>query len=134
MMIDSAEEFMRLRWSEDPEEYGRAAHEPAPIEVWEEVVERFPEARIWVVDNKTVPLAILDRLVSDPDPDVRFSVAMKRKLPSGLLERLAGDSDESVRLRVVMHRNTSVEVIQRLREDPWERVRVEAAKRLDGDI
>jgi hypothetical protein len=40
-MIASAEEFVALRTSEDPEEYNRAAHDEAPEEVWWDVIRRF---------------------------------------------------------------------------------------------
>ena len=42
-MIESADEFRRLRESDDPAEYLRAAHEPARLDVWREVIARFPE-------------------------------------------------------------------------------------------
>jgi hypothetical protein len=77
-VIESAEEFMRLRTSDDPSEYARAAHDEATVETWREVVERFPEMRFWVAQNKTVPLVILEELRSDPDERVRSMVRAKR--------------------------------------------------------
>ena len=41
-MITSAEEFRDLRLSEDPAEYDRAAMEEAPLQVWRDVISRFP--------------------------------------------------------------------------------------------
>lgn len=79
-MISSAQEFLGLRFSEDPELYNRAAHEEAPEDVWLELVEEYPESRFWVAQNKTVPLTVLKRLASDDDSRVRGMVAMKRKL------------------------------------------------------
>lgn len=77
-MIDSPEEFRRLRESEDPEAYLRAAHEEAPLEVWLEVIRRWPDMRFWVAQNKTVPLSVLEILVRDPDERVRDMVLRKR--------------------------------------------------------
>jgi hypothetical protein len=37
-MIRTAEEFVLLRTSADPEEYRRAALDEAPAEVWHEVI------------------------------------------------------------------------------------------------
>jgi hypothetical protein len=133
MAISSADEFIRLRNSQHSEEYLRAAHEPASTEVWIDVIERYPEARIWVAQNKTVPLDILAILAKDPDPKVRFMVAMKRKLTPELLEVLARDSDESVRERVARHRRTPRAVLERLANDPWEEVRSAVAERLNGE-
>lgn len=130
MMIESAEEFVRLRKSDRPEDYNRAAHEEASIELWRDVISRYPDMRQWVAHNKTVPIDILAVLARDPDNHVRLMVAMKRKLTQEILETLAVDNDESVRLRVAMHRRTSREVLERLANDPWVRVREVAGRKL----
>ncbi|NNN20586.1 MAG: hypothetical protein HKL80_01105, partial [Acidimicrobiales bacterium] len=90
-MIDSAEEFVRLRNSTDPAAYNRAAREEAPLQVWHDLIERFPEFKLWVANNKTVPMEILEILASDPDGTVRLMVAAKNKLTSDILEKLAFD-------------------------------------------
>jgi hypothetical protein len=131
MTITSAEEFVRLRYSTNPAEYHRAAHEEASLEVWRDVIERYPDARKWVPHNKTIPLEVLATLASDPDHMVRFTVAMKRKLTPDLLERLAGDEDESVRMQVARHRKTTRPTLERLRDDPWDQIREVVQKRLD---
>jgi hypothetical protein len=134
MTINSADEFVRLRYSTDPEEYRRAANEDAPLEVWKDVITRYPDARMWVAQNKTVPLEILASLVSDPDARVRTIVAMKRKLTPELLDQLARDDDDSVRLHVATHKNTSRNTLSRLLEDPWENVRNAADERLKASL
>ena len=128
-MIESAAEFERLRLSEDPAEYNRAAGEPASFEVWMDVVTNYPHLRFWVAQNKTVPLEMLELLADDPDFQVRRMVAMKRKLPAALLAHLADDSDAPVRASVARHRKTPDEVLRRLADDPVELVRREARKR-----
>jgi hypothetical protein len=77
-VIRSAEEFVCLRTSDDPDEYGRAAHDEASEDTWRDVVERFPDMRFWVAQNKTVPLSILETLRHDPDERVRSMVRAKR--------------------------------------------------------
>lgn len=81
-MIDSAEEFVRLiqnaSRSADREEQRRAVMEVAPIEVWFEVIERFPDMKMWVARNKAVPLEILEVLRRDPDEAVVDVVKQKR--------------------------------------------------------
>ena len=76
-MIESDDEFRRLRESENPEEYRCAAHDEAPVEVWLEVIRRWPDMRFWVAHNKTVPVAVLEILVNDPDENVRDMVLRK---------------------------------------------------------
>ncbi|WP_353953193.1 hypothetical protein V6K52_07120 [Knoellia sp. S7-12] len=76
-MIESAEEFVRLRSSEDPTEYNRAAHEEADVATWRDVLTRFPDMRVWVAQNKTVPLEVLEDLRHDPDERVRSMVRAK---------------------------------------------------------
>ena len=100
MTINSADEFVRLRESTNPAEYHRAGHEEATLEVWRDVIERYPDMRKWVAYNKTVPLEILATLASDPDWYVRSTVAMKRKLTPDLLDQLAADKSKSIRMQV----------------------------------
>ncbi len=113
-MIASAEEFVRLRRSEVPSEYLQAAHDEAPIEVWKDVIARYPEMRVWVAHNKTVPLEILSILAWDSDPDVRHSVAMKNKLPADLMLALAGDENESVRMAIARNKKVTVEALRKI--------------------
>ena len=77
-MIESADEFVRLRRSTDLEEHGRAARDEASIEIWREVIERYPEMREWVAHNKSVPMEILEILRHDADEKVRSVVRQKR--------------------------------------------------------
>jgi hypothetical protein len=76
-VIESAEEFVRLRASTDPDEYLRAAHDEAADATWRDVITRFPDMRFWVAQNKTVPLSILHELRNDPDERVRSMVRAK---------------------------------------------------------
>jgi uncharacterized protein CbrC (UPF0167 family) len=66
-VIDSADEFVRLRSSAEMADYHRAAQDEAPESVWLEVIDRFPDYRFWVAQNKTVPLTVLERLRHDDD-------------------------------------------------------------------
>jgi hypothetical protein len=129
-MITSAEEFIRLWTSENPEEYLRAAHEPAPEEVWLTLIDNHPDMRVWVIRNKTVPLSILKRLIDDTDPWVRHAVAMKRKLSVEMFEMLAEDSHESVRKAIACNRKTPLNIIKRLSHDESLIVSEAANKRL----
>ena len=70
-MIESAEEFVRLRGSEVPEEYLRAAQDSAEVQVWLDIIQRYPDMRFWVAQNKTVPVPVLEVLRNDEDQRVR---------------------------------------------------------------
>jgi len=63
-MIESAEQFKSLRESDDLNEQHRASHEEAPIEVWLDVISKFPDLKEWVVHNKKIQLEILRLLVN----------------------------------------------------------------------
>ncbi|MFT4254762.1 MAG: hypothetical protein QM608_20040 [Caulobacter sp.] len=115
-MISSAEEFVRLRESGDPEEYGRAAWSEAPIEVWRDVIARFPEMRFWVAQNKSVPLEILRDLAVDEDAGVRWMVAARRKLDRPLFELLLRDSDHGVIDRLVVNTKAPADIRDAARE------------------
>lgn len=125
-MIESAEEFVALRTSNDPGEYERAAHESAADSVWLDVIDRFPEMRRWVAQNKTTSAAVLRRLSLDPDASVRWQVAMANRLEVAVLRLLANDPDESVRARVANHKHAPADVLESLSRDASPVVRVAA--------
>ncbi|WP_081739659.1 hypothetical protein [Methylobacterium sp. 10] len=129
-MIASADEFIRLRNSEIPEEYERAASEPAPHEVWLELVANHPEMRFWVAYNKSVPISILEILADDADERVRFMVASKRKLSPELFLKMSSDVDCGVRARIACNKKTPRFIIERLCLDNVELVAEAARGRL----
>ena len=117
VMINDAEEFVRLRTSHNMTDYRRAAQEEAPISVWVEIISRFPEMKVWVAHNKSIPLDILRVLAIDPDAHVRAAVADKRKLDRALFESLAQDPDEGVRQRVACNKKTPRDLLETLARD-----------------
>ena len=130
-MIESVDEFIRLRTSELQEEYQRAAREPAPLAVWHALVDDHPDMRFWVAQNKTVPLDVLARLARDEDARVRAMVAMKRKLPQDLQRLLAVDPDASVRNSLVRNAKVDPDVLATLAAGTdW--VAARAKERLSG--
>jgi hypothetical protein len=129
-MIACAEEFVALRSSRDPKEYLRAATDTASTEVWLEVIERFPEMRIWVAHNKTVPGEVLSVLARDPDPAVRSTVAMKNKLSEELFALLSRDTDDSVRERIAYNKKTPIAILRSLANDACGLVSIPSRERL----
>jgi len=129
-MIDSAEEFVRLRTSANPQEYRRAANDEATVEVWRDVIQRFPEMKEWVIHNKQIQIEILALMARDPSASIRSCVADKRKLGAQLFDTLSRDADESVRARIAWNQGAPVEILQRLARDDTALVRQAAATNL----
>jgi len=131
-MIRSAQEFLELRFSDDPAKYQRAAHDEAPLAVWRELIESYPESRYWVAHNKTVPLEILRALALDGDVRVRGMVALRRKIDEPTQELLASDQDSGVRLSVARNKSATRRVLASMLTDEWDEIRNTARHRLDG--
>ena len=131
-MIESAEEFKRLRESDIPEEYHRAAHEEAGIEVWENVLAKYPGMAFWVVQNKTVPVSILEGLAKHRDSQVKDMVARKRKIPESLMLVLSKDEDWTVRMALTYNGKVTERVLNVLVSDDKECVRVNASEKLQA--
>ena len=115
-MIRSADEFVALRDSDVKAEYDRSAIEEAPIAVWREVIERFPDHRRWVAHNKSVPLEILEELCQF-DSTIRQFVAAKRKLSPAMFEILSRDESYVVRIAVAANRKAPIAILERLLND-----------------
>jgi hypothetical protein len=95
-MIATAEEFVSLRNSENSADQHRAATDSADKSVWLEVIEKYPEYRMWVALNKSVREDVLRVLHVDEDSKVRLVVAMRRACPIDILKILAVDDDPGV--------------------------------------
>jgi hypothetical protein len=128
-LIASAEEFVRLRTSDLKSEYDRAAHESAPLDVWLEVIRRFPALRRWVAHNKSVHTEVLWLLASDTEV-VREVVARRRSCPPHLLCFLASDPDEGVRASVVYNAKAPLAALRLLADDPVPEISRQATSRL----
>jgi hypothetical protein len=131
-MIHSAEQFVSLRSSTNPEEYLRAARDEAPLAVWLEVISRFPDMRKWVAGNKTVPQEVLEILQRDPDPEVRTWVATKNKLSYESFALLANDPSYSVRSRIVYNKKIPSDILLQLENDPDPMIALTARTRRTG--
>jgi hypothetical protein len=116
-MINSADEFIQLRQSEDLNMQRRAGNDSADISVWHEIVQRFPDLKSWVVQNKTIPLEILELLAKDKDPNVRSEVARKRKISDAIFSYLSVDVDENVRYALMCNTKLPLDKKQTIKVD-----------------
>jgi TusA-related sulfurtransferase len=128
-LINSAEEFIRLRLSDNQDEYLRAAWDEAPIGVWLEIIDNYPDMRFWVAQNKMVPSEILEILADDPSDRVRSMVASKNKLSERIQLKMASDSDSSVRMRLAWNKKATHSILTILAEDKDEDIRQKASAR-----
>lgn len=116
-MIISAEEFVSLRSSSNPENYLRSINESTTLEIWFEIIHDYQSMREWVVLNKTIPLEVLETLINDNDPAVRRNIAMKNKLTRNMFDSLIEDKDASVRNRLIYNKNIPKDLLQKLASD-----------------
>jgi hypothetical protein len=133
--IASAEQF--VAWLTSADRDRRAAQSAVTFEVWLEAIERYPELRFWVAQNKAVPVSILEILAGDEDARVRWMVAQKGKASPDILRQLATDPADSVRMRVALNAKTPQIVLASLLQDPWDEVAKIAQARLRqefGDV
>jgi hypothetical protein len=114
-MIKSADEFIRLRTSEIEEEYSRAANDSADISIWNEVIEKYPDYKEWVIHNKTIQIGILEKLSFDKDPRVRSAVARKRKINDRIFATLSTDNNEDVRYVLMCNPKLTVDKLKQIK-------------------
>ena len=133
-MIESVEEFKRLRESENPDEYLRAAHEEAPMSVWKTIIDQYPDLRFWVAQNKTVPIEILKILAKDGSSQVRGMVARKRKIDEEIKDLLVKDPDAGVRNDLAWNAKLEPEYLKILAKDSEALVRESALNKLSQQI
>lgn len=128
MKIESAEHFIKLRESEEPEEYRIATWGEATEQIWFDLIDRHPAMRRWVAQNKTISPEILATLAADPDVRVRYAVLATLNLHSDVLRVLAKDSDAGIRRGVISHTQLPLEVLKSLCDDPDSDVSGDAAE------
>ncbi|WP_301171053.1 hypothetical protein [Brevibacillus nitrificans] len=129
-MITSAEEFVRLRTSDNPEEYLRAAWDDASLDVWNEIILNYPDMSFWVAQNKTVPVEILSILANHPEERVRSMVASKNKLTEELQIKLASDPEFFVRKRIAYNKKATLKALEVLSKDKDDELRAYAMNRI----
>jgi hypothetical protein len=120
-MIQSAKEFIALRSSQDVAEQKRATNEEAPLSVWQEIIATYPENKIWVVRNKTVPVEILEILSKDNDAQIRSEVASKRKINDSIFSILSKDENKSVRYALMLNKSLTKQQLQqiKIKDSAW---------------
>lgn len=134
-MILSAEEFVRLRESEDPSEYIRSGVDTAELSVWLDIIYKYPEMKVWVARNRTVPPEIIRLLAKDNDPLVRGSISRKYPLEDDLYHDLSRDIDEGIRAGLTYNKKIPIDILKYMSEnDPSEFVKEVALEKYNQRI
>jgi len=129
-MINSPEEFIKLRNSNIPAEYNRAKIEDASIDVWFDLIQSYPDMRVWVARNKTIPREIIVYLSKDSDPIVRHAICSKYPLDTDIYLLFSQDPDEGIRSRLTFNKKLPLSILKEMSEnDPSEFVRSQALDR-----
>jgi hypothetical protein len=120
-MIQTAQEFITLRTSQDVAEQKRATNEEAPLSVWQEIIATFPEYKIWIVRNKTVPVEILETLCEDKNEVIRAEIASKRKINDSIFSILSKDENENVRYALMLNKSLTKQQLQQIeiKDSAW---------------
>jgi hypothetical protein len=129
-MLNSAQDFLRLVESDDPQDHQKSAHENASEATWTELINEHPQTKKWIAQNKTIPVSIIEILSDDDDVEVRWWIAIKRKLTPELFAKLANDPDETIRQRIACNAKTPASVLLRLANDVSDLVSKPAQERL----
>ena len=116
-MILSAEEFVRLRESEDPSEYIRSGVDTAELSVWLDIIYKYPEMRVWVARNRTVPPEVIRLLAKDNDPLVSGSISRKYPLEDDLYHDLSRDIDEGIRAGLTYNKKIPIDILKYMSEN-----------------
>jgi len=131
-MIKTADEFIRLRQSDNMEEQYRAGHDTADMSVWLDVIKTYPELKTWVIYNKTIQIEILEILCTDQDPNVRSAVARKRKINDKIFNILSIDPDENVRYALMWNTKLSLDKIKTIKVDDSEWLKKQIADKINN--
>lgn len=123
--IKSAEEYMELSknnvvYKNDPQGKFIAQEEYVPIEIWLEVLEKYPISYVKynILLNKKLQPEIIKLLSNDKDPEVREYVARRKDITDReLFEKLASDENEMVRNTIALHSNLPIDMLEKLSYD-----------------
>jgi hypothetical protein len=129
-MIESAEKFIQLRDSDNPEDYNRSARDSASMDTWLELINNYPDYQEWVAHNKTIPDTIIELLSNSLSTRVRAIIASKRKTPTHILEKLSKDIEDSVRRSIVYNPKTPTYILTSMLQDNWQLIANKAKDRL----
>lgn len=156
-MIETIEEFLRCEASELPADYHRITMDEMKQEVWEEIIQNYPEHHDWIADNQHLPINIMWALAKSEDWHVRERIARRydapREIleilsedevayvsshvgwnigcPSDILEKLSVSKSPRVREGVAKNRNAPLDILERLARDKGKYVREHAKQSLD---
>ena len=132
-VLESADDFRQLLEA-SPMEPARLKSAQASAAVWWDVLERFPDAAVWVAANRTTPNEIVTHLASHQRIQVRAAVASNPQITDRVMIELAHDKSDLVRMRIACNSQATRDVLADLVADPCVVVSKHAQARLQHDI
>lgn len=99
-MITSIEEFLRCAESKDGEDYGRVTRDSMTPEVWQIILDCYPEHHDWITSNWYLPEWMMFKLAESKDYKIRKAVACRYDLPEKLIEHLSKEKDGRVKIEI----------------------------------
>ena len=92
---------------------------------------QYPDFKIWVIHNKTIPIEILEILSRDSDAEVRSAVARKRKINQTIKLDLSQDIDQNVRFALMSNSTMTITELNQIRveDSAWLKEQIEERKR-----
>ncbi|MBV6290162.1 hypothetical protein [Pseudomonas aegrilactucae] len=121
-MIDSAEKFIHLVDSATASDNSRAIIESASDDIWRDVANKYPDYEIYILQNRTISLDVLQHLSESDNWKTRRNIAMKRRSGEKILSKLSYDEHPIVRQAVAANKKAPHEDLKRLCSDIDERV------------
>ncbi|BAZ17357.1 leucine rich repeat variant [Calothrix sp. NIES-4071] len=94
-------------------------HPYTPIDILKMWVRKEPQLRVWIAQNQSLPVDMLEPLARDASPQVRLAVACNPSTPSSVLEQLSFDAEVEVRRAVASNIKTPGNVLEVLVKD-WQ--------------
>lgn len=88
-----------------------------PIDILRMWMRKEPQLRVWIAQNPSLPLDMLEVLARDISPNVRLSVACNPGTPDSVLEKLSFDTEVEVRRAVASNIKTPGNVLEILVKD-----------------
>ncbi|WP_339533269.1 HEAT repeat domain-containing protein [Pseudomonas mucidolens] len=121
-MIESAEEFIRLIDSSIEMDRRRAITDEASESVWMDIVSRYPDYEIFILQNETISKTTISILSRSQNWKTRHGVAKKRKSGIEILIHLSSDENPIVRQAIASNQKTPYAILKNLCLDTDDRV------------
>lgn len=121
-MITSAEEFIHLINSNIEVDKKRAITDEADECVWKNVISKYPDYEIFILQNETISPNTINLLSKSKNWKTRHGIAKKRRSGTEILALLSNDEHPIVRQAIASNQKTPHAILKNLCLDTDDRV------------